>query len=89
MGTQGTQLRSRLKPGNTDSAVGGPQLDRSGEQHGGRGASTGLRSHPQGGEMGRWNEGLWVQGGACPFLSHKATSLCAGVTAKTAGMVKS
>lgn len=47
---RGAQLRCLLKPGDTDSAVDGPQLDRSGEQHGGRGTGAGLRSHPQRGE---------------------------------------
>lgn len=47
---RGAQLRCGLVPGDTDSAVGGPQLDRSGEQHGGRGARAGLCSHPQRGE---------------------------------------
>lgn len=46
----GAPLRCLLKPGDTDPAVGGPQLDGSGEQHGGGGACAGLRSHPQRGD---------------------------------------
>ncbi|XP_076790556.1 ATP-binding cassette sub-family C member 6 isoform X6 [Arvicanthis niloticus] len=58
----------RCPAGDTDSAVGGPQLDRSGEQHGGRGARAGLHSRPQGGSL-RMNldllqehtdEGIWA-----------------------------
>lgn len=40
-------------------------------------------------KIGRWNEGLWFQGGACPTPFHKATSLWAGVTARAEAIVKS
>lgn len=59
MRPRGAQLRCLLKPGDTDSAVGGPQLDRSGEQHGGGGARAGLHRHPQRGDE---------REDACPFL---------------------
>lgn len=40
-------------------------------------------------KIGRWNEGLWFQGGACPTPFHKATSPWAGVTARAEAIVKS
>lgn len=74
MGTQRSPAEVSPKPGDTDSAVGGPQLDRSGEQHGGRGTRAGLRSHPQRGED---RDGMRDRGARmlpAPLLSHKATS---------------
>lgn len=67
MRPRGAQLRCLLKPGDTDSAVGGPQLDRSGEQHGGSGARAGLHPHLQRGDE---------REDACPFL--RGSSICVG-----------
>lgn len=75
MRPRGAQLRCPLKPGDTDSAVGGPQLDRSGEQHGGGGARAGLHRHPQRGDE---------REDACPFLPGTASlwAVTARVTAR-------